>query len=71
MEVGGIRFYKERWKAVDEIEQWGIRYRRYGFVERILIVLKFKSDKEVDKMQIRLRWARLKELFEQGNCKTR
>lgn len=67
MEVGDIRFYKERWKAVEEIERWGIA--RYGLIERILILLGIKADNEVDQMQIILRWARLKDLFEQGKWK--
>lgn len=66
MDVGDIRFYKERWKAVQEIERWGIARRRYRFIERILIVLGIKTDEDVDKMRIILRWAKIKEAFEQG-----
>ena len=66
MDVGDIRFYKERWKAVEEIERWGIVTRPHRPVERILIVLGIKRDKVVDKMQIILRWAKMKGLFEQG-----
>lgn len=62
MEVGDIRFYKERWKAVEEIERWGIA--QYGRIERIFILLGIKTDNRVDKMQIVLRWAKLKDLFE-------
>jgi hypothetical protein len=67
MEVGDIRFYKERWRAVEEIERWGIT--RYGSIERILILLGIKKDNGVDKMQIILRWAKIKDLFEQGKLK--
>ena len=66
MDVGDIRFYKERWKAVQEIERWGIVRRRYRFIERILIVLGIKTDEDVDKMRIILRWAKIKAQYEAG-----
>jgi hypothetical protein len=71
MEVGDIRFYRERWIAIDEIERWNIFHRRYNPVERILIILGIKTDQDVDKMQIILRWAKIKDSFEQGKAKFR
>ena len=70
MEVGDIRFYKERWKAVEEIERWGFSARRYRPVERILIVLGIKANEDFEKMQIVLRWAKIKDAFEQGKLKS-
>ena len=69
MEIGDVRFYKERWKAVEEIERWNIIDHRYRFIERVLIVLGIKPDEDVDKMQIIMRWAKIKDLFEQGKLK--
>jgi hypothetical protein len=67
MEVGDIRFYKERWKAVEEIERWKIT--QYGALERLLLLVGIKKDNGVDKMQIILRWAKIKDLFEQEKLK--
>ena len=66
MEVGDARFYVERWKAVREVERWGFVAHAYHPIERILIVLGVKTANDVEKMQIILRWAKLKERYEQG-----
>ena len=58
-----IKFYRERWKAVEEIERQGIA--KHNLIERFLISLGIKSDHDVDQMQIILRWARLKDFYEQ------
>ncbi|HXQ38349.1 MAG TPA: hypothetical protein VN843_30395 [Anaerolineales bacterium] len=60
-----IKFYRERWKAVEEIERQGIA--RHNLIGRLLISLGIKSDNDVDQMQIILRWAKLKDFYEQGN----
>jgi len=67
MQVGDIRFYKEHWKAVQEIERWKIT--QYGAMERILILFGIKKDNGVDKMQIILRWAKIKDFFEREKLK--
>ena len=59
-----MKFYRERWKAVEEIERQGIA--KHNLIERLLISLGIKSDNDVDQMQIILRWAKLKDLYEQG-----
>ena len=58
-----IKLYRERWKAVEEIERQGIA--KHKPIERFLISLGIKSDNEVDQMQIILRWAKLKDHYEQ------
>jgi hypothetical protein len=59
-----IKLYRERWKAVEEIERQGIA--RHNPIARLLIGLGIKPDNDVDQMQIILRWAKLKDLYEQG-----
>jgi hypothetical protein len=63
-----IKFYRERWKAVEEIETFmpdDSGRRRYNLVKRFLICFGILQDNEVDHMQIILRWAKLKNLYEQ------
>jgi hypothetical protein len=59
-----IKFYRERWKAVEEIERQGIA--QYKPLERILFSLGMRKDNAIDQMVIILRWAKLKDLYEQG-----
>jgi hypothetical protein len=59
-----IKFYRERWKAVGEIERQGIA--QYKPLERILFSLGMRKDNAIDQMVIILRWAKLKDLYEQG-----
>jgi len=66
MNVGDIRFYKERWKAVEEIERWKIAAHPYRPIERMLIVLGIRPNKDVEKMQIIMRWAKIKAQHETG-----
>jgi hypothetical protein len=57
-----LKFYRERQEAVEEIEQIGLT--NYNALARLMIGLGIKSDKHVEKMQIILRWAKLKEAYE-------
>jgi len=57
-----IKFYRERWKAVEEIERQGIA--TYNPIERLLISFGIKPDNNADQMQIILRWAKLKDYYE-------
>jgi hypothetical protein len=59
-----IKFYREPWKAVEGIEQQGIA--KHSLIERSFISLRIKPDNDVDQMQIILRWAKLKDFYEQG-----
>ena len=58
-----IKFYRERWKAVEEIERQGIA--KHSLIGRFLVSLEIKPDNDVDQMQIILRWAKLRDLYEQ------
>ena len=63
-----IKLYRERWKAVDEIEKFlpsTSGQRRYNLIQRFLICFGVLQDNEVEQMQIVLRWAKLKALHEQ------
>ena len=59
-----MKFYRERWKAMKEIERQGIA--KYNLIDQLLISLGIKPDNDVDQMQIILRWAKLKDFYEQG-----
>ena len=48
-----MKFYRESWKAVKEIERLGIA--KHNLVNRLVISLGIKSDNDVDQMQITLR----------------
>ena len=58
-----LTYYRERWKAVEEVEKIGLA--RYNLLARLIYRLGIKSDKNVEKVQIILRWAKLKEVHEQ------
>ena len=67
MEVGDIRFYKERWKAVEEIERQELRaasiekhWKQLNEIIRRGKRLGFKCDDSKSEMEIFLRWAKLK-----------
>ena len=68
-----IQLYRERWKAIDEIEQYlmdDLGEKKYSLMERILICCGVLPDSAVEQMQIMLRWAKLKDLYEQGQEQT-
>ena len=67
MDVGDIRFYKERWKAVEEIERQELRaapiekhWKQLNEIIRRGKRLGFERDNEKSEMEIFLRWAKLK-----------
>ena len=74
MEVGDIRFYKERWKAVEEIERQELRamsldehWRKLNAIVRFAIETDMKRDDDDDgEMEIFLRWAKIKAQYETG-----
>jgi hypothetical protein len=73
MEVGDIRLYKERWKAVEEIEQQELRamtldehWRKLNAIVRFAIETGMEQDKDDGEMQVFLRWAELKAHYEAG-----
>ncbi len=62
-----LKFYRERWKAVEEIDRIGLV--KYNFFSRFMVGMGIKPDKDVDNMQVILRWAKLKQLYEQEKSK--
>ncbi len=73
MEVGDIRFYKERWKAVEEIEQQELRamtaeqhWQKLNAIVRFGIETGMEQDKDNEEMEVFLRWAALKAQYEAG-----
>jgi hypothetical protein len=73
MEVGDIRFYRERWKAVEEIEQQELRamtveehWRKLNAIVRFAIETGTEIDNNDGEMEVFLRWAKLKALYEVG-----
>jgi hypothetical protein len=73
MEVGDIRFYKERWKAVEEIERQELRamtleehWRKLNAIVRFAIEMGMKHDDNDGEMEVFLRWAKIKAQYEAG-----
>lgn len=67
MEVGHIRFYKERWKAVEEIERQELRamtleehWQKLNAIVRFAMETGMKRDDDDGEMDVFLRWAKLK-----------
>ena len=73
MEVGDIRFYKERWKAVEEIERQELRamtledhWRKLNAIVRFAIETGMKREDDDGEMEVFLRWAKIKAQYEAG-----
>ena len=57
-----IKLYRERWKAVEEIEEY-IPGKKYSLTRRFFVCLGILQDNDVEQVQIMLRWAKLKDLY--------
>jgi len=73
MEVGDIRFYKERWKAVEEIERQELRamtleehWRKLNAIVRFAIETGMNQDKDNSELEVFQRWAKIKAQHEAG-----
>lgn len=71
MEVGDIRLYKDRWKAVEEIEQQELRamtpeehWRKLNAIARFAIEMGIENKQDDGEMEVFLRWAELKTRYE-------
>jgi len=71
MEVGDIRFYKERWKAVEEIERQELRaltvqtnWQQLNSILRRAIRLGLKRGDDDGESEIFHRWAMIRRRFE-------
>ena len=67
MDVGDIRFYKERWKAVEEIERQELRaasmeqrWKQINAIWRLAKGLGFSFDPDPSEMGVYERWSKLK-----------
>lgn len=77
MEVGDIRLYKERWKAVEEIERQELRamtledhWRKLNAIVRFAIEMGVKREDDDGEMEVFKRWAKIRDSFEQGKLKS-
>lgn len=73
MEVGDIRSYVERWKAVEEIERQELRaltpeehWRKLNAILRFALETGMKRGGDDGEMEVILRWAKIKEQYEAG-----
>ncbi len=71
MEVGDIRFYKERWKAVEEIERQELRaltvrtnWRQLNSILRRAVRLGLKRGDDDGELEIFDRWAMIQNHYE-------
>jgi hypothetical protein len=71
MDVGNIRLYKDRWKAVEEIERHELRamtveehWRKLNSIVRFDIETGMRMDGDDGEMEVFLRWAKLKSDYE-------
>ena len=73
MEVGDVRFYVERWKAVEEIERQELRamaveehWRKLNAIARFAIEMGMKREGDDGENEVFMRWAKIKEQYEAG-----
>ena len=73
MDANDIRFYRERWKAVEEIERQELRamtleehWRKLNAIVRFAIETKMEIPKNNGEMDVFLRWAKIKVQYETG-----
>jgi hypothetical protein len=73
MEVGDIRLYRERWKAVEEIERQELRamtleehWRKLNAIVRFALEAGMDMNSDDSEVEVFLRWAELKARHEAG-----
>ena len=73
MDVGDIRFYKERWEAIEEVERQELRamtleehWRKLNAIARFAIESGLEKDKDDGEMEVFTRWAEIKRQYEAG-----
>ena len=73
MEIGDIRLYQDRWKAVEEIERQELRsmtleehWRKLNAIVRFAIETGMEENKDDSEMEVFLRWAEIKAQYEAG-----
>jgi hypothetical protein len=73
MDVGDVRFYKKRWKAVEEIERQELRamtleehWQKLNAIARFAMEMGIKREDDDGEMELFLRWAKIKAQYEAG-----
>jgi hypothetical protein len=73
MNADDVKFYRERWKAFKKIQQQELRamsldehWRQINMLARIAIQMGWNRNDDDGKMEVYLRWAKLKEKYESG-----
>ena len=71
MEVGDIRLYKARWKAVEEIKRQELRamtleqhWQKLNAIARFAIEMGMEREQDDREIEVFLRWAELKTRYE-------
>jgi hypothetical protein len=71
MEVGNIRLYKDRWRAVEEIERQELRamspeehWQKLNAIARFALETGMEIEKDNDEMDVFRRWVKLKSGYE-------
>ena len=71
MDVGNIRLYKDRWRAVEEVERQELRamtledhWRKLNAIVRFAVETGMEFDRDESEMEVILRWAKLKTSYE-------
>lgn len=71
MQVGNIRLYKDRWKAVEEIERQELRamtfedhWRKLNAIVRFALATGMEVKKDNSEMEVFSRWSKLKSSYE-------
>ena len=71
MQVGNIRLYKDRWKAVEEIERQELRamtfqdhWRKLNAIVRFALETNMEVKKDSSEMEVFSRWSKLKSTYE-------
>jgi hypothetical protein len=69
-----VKLYRDRWKAVEEIERQELRamsiekhWKQINNLVRFAVENGLMRGDDDHEMEVFLRWAKLRELFEQGN----
>lgn len=71
MQVGNIRLYKDRWKAVEEIERQELRamtfedhWRKLNAIVRFALETGMEIKRDNSEMAVFSRWSKLKSTYE-------
>ena len=71
MDVGNIRLYRDRWRAVEEVERQVLRamtpedhWRKLNAIVRFAVETGMEFDRDESEMEVILRWAKLKTSYE-------